>query len=95
MKLEFCPDCAGIDIKKEPNGSSKCKRCGFVGEMRYGAMDEINALKTRLNSTSATASEVQSQQAVQQKAAPKDYNNPLKQKLRDLKGKKTVESDFL
>ena len=94
MKLEFCPQCAGIDVKKEPNGLSRCKRCGFQGEMRYGAMNEINALKTRLTAgASSEISQPSGQSAQEQKKH--DYNNPLKEKLKGLKGKKNSESEFL
>jgi DNA-directed RNA polymerase subunit M/transcription elongation factor TFIIS len=92
MKLEFCPQCAGIDITKDIRGLSRCKRCGFQGEMRYGAMNEINALRKSLK-----ASEEQQMQApmLARQEAKKEYDNPLKEKLKGLKGKKTSEADFL
>lgn len=90
MKIEFCPSCAGIDIKKPATGGSECARCKYVGEMKEGGMDEINSYKKSLK---AGVTPVIPGKA----AGPSNRvtNSELRDRLAALKGKSSGDVEFL
>ena len=52
VKIKFCPECASLQIKRSLTGE-QCSSCGFKGEMKEGAPDEINSYKDKLKKKGA------------------------------------------
>ena len=90
MKIEFCPSCGGIDVKKLAAGQLQCGKCKYTGEMREGSMDEINAYVKSLKSgvrppLPGQGTAINTNTSVSQ----------LKAKLNSMKGTKTGDVEFL
>ena len=91
MKFHYCPKCAGVDLKRLPNGTEECLRCHFIGESREGAMHEINAYKKQLD--------IEKNPVPLEQSFPKQGEDPkketgLKKRLVSLKGKSTADFEI-
>jgi len=84
MKLKYCPNCACMDIKRNANGTEQCTRCGYIGEMKEGSIDEINAARKRAVEGSKEASG--------ERKLP--TNRDLRERLEKLKGKKDENAEI-
>ncbi len=84
MKFKYCPDCGSMSFTQQL-GKDKCIKCGFVGIMKEGAMNEINDFQKKLKSK-ASFSEDKPKPVAQ---------SSLKAKLDSLKGKKTDDYEIL
>lgn len=95
MKLTYCPKCAGIDIGiDDKTNQKKCTRCGYLGTMNEGAMDEINSHKMKLN-RSIGSSETFADEKVEMPPSAETAQKQLKERLKALKGKSTDDYEFL
>ncbi|MBI4043179.1 MAG: hypothetical protein HY393_00035 [Candidatus Diapherotrites archaeon] len=52
LKMKYCPNCAGMDFRSSL-GKEQCSRCRYAGPLEEGPIDEINALRKRLNGRTA------------------------------------------
>ena len=75
-----------MDLKQNPDGTEQCNRCGYVGGMKEGPIDEINMARTRLKENS------KEQAAFEEKKLP--TNKDLRERLAKLKGKKDENSEI-
>ncbi len=89
MKIKFCPQCAGIDIKALSAASDQCLRCKYTGDMKEGGMDEINSYKKSLKSGAVPS--MPGQGAVQSKFT----NAQLRERLNAMRGKSSGDVEFL
>ncbi|GEM_PF-5776920 len=48
VTFKFCPQCAAIDMQQTPDGLDYCPKCKYSGTALEGAMDKVNAYKTKL-----------------------------------------------
>ncbi|MBN1941636.1 MAG: hypothetical protein JW772_05675 [Candidatus Diapherotrites archaeon] len=87
MKLKYCPNCIGMDIFRNAHGVQQCARCKYTGDMKEGAIDEINAARKRI------ISDKKENTAPEQK--PVITNKELKERLEKLKAKKSADFEFL
>ena len=98
MKFKYCPNCAGISTMQEKGGLHKCWRCNFVGTPSEGTADEINVLVRRLKSglsASPAAGGAGSAASHPGGLSSAEERNKLREKLRNLKGKKSDDFEFL
>lgn len=91
--MRYCPNCASMEIFKNSSGIDQCRRCSFVGEMREGGVDEINAARKRIMITrNQPQIETKSNPLPSQTITNKELNQRL-EKLRE-KEKKPEEFDL-
>lgn len=95
MKLTFCPKCVGIDIGTDAKtNQKKCTRCGYLGTMNEGAIDELNSYKLKLNK-GIGSSETFINEHIEMPPNSEVTQNQLKERLKALKGKSTDDYEFL
>ncbi len=90
MKIKFCPQCAGIDIRALPTARDQCLKCKYIGEMKEGGMDEINSYKKSLKA--GIQPPLSGKQASPQNSPS---SQQLRERLNSLKGKSTGDVEFL
>ncbi|MDD5163687.1 MAG: hypothetical protein PHD95_05790 [Candidatus ainarchaeum sp.] len=84
--MKFCPNCAGMEIFRNNSGIDQCRRCNFIGEMREGGIDEINAVRKRIM---ITKNQPAAETKPSEKTNPLITNRELNQRLEKLKEKKS------
>lgn len=93
--MNYCPVCCSLDVAL--NGpSGRCLKCGFEGELRSGAMDDINlyrrGIKNRTLFDQTIAAQLKDSPRPTEEHVQMQTVNPLKANLERLKG--TVTNDF-
>ena len=95
MKMKYCPNCAGISIRKNDVGMDACVKCHYSGTMNEGAIDEINSFVTRLKNGSESRPTQATRYSEKKLRDGSPTPNLLKEKLKSLKGKSTDDYEFL
>ncbi|MFH1256060.1 MAG: hypothetical protein V1494_02090 [Candidatus Diapherotrites archaeon] len=81
MKMRFCPQCASLEVSPNGLGGYRCRKCHYSGEIREGSVDELNALKKRVNDRN------KAKMTVVEEPKPKDIR-PTDLRARNLMAKK-------
>ena len=75
-----------MELFRNSSGIEQCRRCNFIGEMREGSVDEINATKKRIMLTKNACLETS--------ASPAITNKELNQRLEKLREKEKKPETF-